>query len=43
MENASETDVIHIIGKVHLAGIESVAATEIEPVVGELSGEEEAP
>ena len=43
MESASETEVVHIIGKVHLTGIESVAATEIEPVVGELGGEEEAP
>ena len=43
MENASETDVVHISGKVHLAGIESVAAAEVEPVVCKLSGEKESP
>ena len=43
VESASETEVVHIIGDVHLAGIEGVATAEIETVVSELGGEKESP
>ena len=43
MEGAFEGKVVNIIGDVELAVCEGMAASKIERVVSELSGEKEAP